>query len=300
MKTALALGWLLAVGTAAVSGCTIPVEKLPARCAAIAIDPSRELVVTEPALVGDPAFGFERIAGFAAGNLALGAPATGLELVAIVNRLDRVDVGEPELRFVYGATADGERLAETVIVELALSSATPPRGWAERWHSLGSLSGSALRDALVALVEDALAGERHGRIRIEDAREGLAVFHERTWSGGGAVPHGLANTPRADAPVAPFVRDHESAVLRGSYQLPDDVLASSVVAEPPTFALDGVSDATKAAFAHGTCNGCHLDRSIDGSFHVSPLRRGDAALSPFVRDVELPRRADALRGLLCR
>jgi hypothetical protein len=83
------------------------------------------------------------------------------------------------------------------------------------------------------------------------------------------------------------------------------MLAPSTTAVAHDFGLTGVPSTVADTFASETCSGCHSGQpTVDGNFHISPLRRGQAALSPFLLDPsgqpdELSRRAEVLRGLLC-
>ena len=58
------------------------------------------------------------------------------------------------------------------------------------------------------------------------------------------------------------------------------MLAASAAATSGTLALPGVSPDLAVAFANTTCTGCHTSEpTVDGAFHISPLRRGKGALS---------------------
>jgi len=113
----------------------------------------------------------------------------------------------------------------------------------------------------------------------------------------------LANTPTPDRfdDLTWWVMANEAKIQRGTHVMPDSLLAQTVSAEPLAIVIDGASAPTIDALSRGTCNGCHtMNEAIDGSFHVSPLRRGDEALSPFLKTIEIPRRANVLRRFLCR
>jgi hypothetical protein len=103
-----------------------------------------------------------------------------------------------------------------------------------------------------------------------------------------------------------FVATHEDEILADEHVLPRAMLARSIRTVPPRFALPGVPPNVATAFEAETCSGCHTGQpTLDGTFHVSPLRRGIEALSPFLvhsggEPDELSRRAEILRGLLCR
>jgi hypothetical protein len=130
---------LLATALAlASSACTSAAPAISARCEAIEVDPTRELLVTDAAVVSDASLGFPRVMGAALGaqsdaealawveawasvpgeatlademGAAWGASRTGglalqgapFELIAIVNRVDLATLGDRragELRFV--------------------------------------------------------------------------------------------------------------------------------------------------------------------------------------------------------
>jgi hypothetical protein len=119
------------------------------------------------------------------------------------------------------------------------------------------------------------------------------------------TPARLFNTPPHEADsiaLADFVSNNEADVLEGRSVLPDAMLAPEITVTAPDFELSGIDGVTREAFERLTCNGCHTQEpTIDGTFHVSPRRRGRDALSPFLRREggELDRRADVLRRLLC-
>jgi hypothetical protein len=128
---------------------------------------------------------------------------------------------------------------------------------------------------------------------------------------GGAplAPSSLFNQPACDvapADLASFVLAHQDQVLADAEELPATMLATSAEVIPSPTALPGVSPALAGAFANTTCTGCHTSEpTVDGTFHISPLRRGQDALSGFLVGVngapgELSRRAEVLRGLLCQ
>lgn len=287
------------------AGCTVREGGLPARCAAIEIDPARELVVTDAVVLADDSFAFSRVMTAAGDASPSWSAALAFDLVAITNRIDFVSLGvgrSAELRFVYGAREGATRLPMSVIVEIALPDTRGAAEWATAWHRLGSMDGPAYQTGIHALVREVLSSPIHGQVRIQDGRHGIPVLTQWALEPGQApAPDELTNTPAPGVDVSDFVRSHEGEVRSGSHVLPRSYLASQIAATAPELQWTGVGAETADAFARSTCNGCHTEEeTIDGTFHVSPLRRGDGAMSPFLRDEELPRRADVLRGLLCR
>ncbi len=327
--------------------CTLEGTSLPSRCQAIAIDPMRELMVTDSAIVGSSRVGFARIMGAAlgtAGDMAarewmnawaavpgeetLEADVTDVwaassthgldlsrapfELIAISNRIDLSTLGPGragELRFVYGLVTSGTRRPLTVIVELELPKTRGMEDWATSWHALGSLSGEADQEPLFAIVEAVLAEPLHGQVRTQDARDSTPILLEfDLQEGAPLVPSGLFNQPLpslSPSDLHAFVSTHEDEILADEQVLPRAMLAPSITAVPPNFTLPGVPANVVTAFTDATCSGCHTgEPTLDGTFHISPLRRGVDALSPFLvhssgEPDELSRRAEVLRGLLC-
>jgi len=331
--------------------CCSPAQNaLPSRCAAIAVDPLRELLVTDADVVASPALDFAHVMGDVVGQGAvegdvaarswmdawsaapgedtLGAEVTSswapssdggldlsrapFELIAISDRIDLSTLGAGrvgEVRFVYGLVVGGARRPLTVIVELQLPPTRTPTEWATAWHALGSLEGDANHQAVLDLVGAVLAEPLRGQVRTQDARGATPVLLEfDLGQGGPLVPAGLFNEPASDldaTDLTAFVSAHEDEVLAGTHVLPAWMLAPSTTAVTHAFALNGVPSDVAEAFTNATCSGCHTgEPTVDGSFHVSPLRRGTEALSPFLLDPsgapdELGRRADVLRGLVC-
>jgi hypothetical protein len=235
------------------------------------------------------------------------------ELIAVVNRVDLSVLGPGragEIRFVYGLVTAGARRPLTVNVELQLPPTRTPSDWAVSWHALGSLTGDDFQSGLESLVGDVLAQAPHGQVRTEDALGAPPVLLQFDVNGGAPlVPSPLFNQPAGDvAPeeIASFVLAHQDQVLADAEELPAPMLATSAEATPGDVALPGVSPDLAAAFADTTCAGCHTNEpTVDGTFHISPLRRGQDALSGFLVGVngspgELSRRAEVLRALLCQ
>jgi len=333
----------LSLALAACTGTTG--SSLPSRCEAIDVDPTRELIVTDPAIVGDSRADFARVMGAVLGpqsNAAarswmdawsatrgeesiasdVTAPwaassADGLdlsrapfELIAIVNRVDLTSQGRPgEIRFVYGLVTSGVREPLTVNVELQLPDSGAPAEWATAWHGLGVLTGNANREATMAIVDAVLRQPIHGQVRTQDGRVATPILHEfDIQPGAPLVPSPLFNQPAAEvspSDLAAFVAANADAVMADEEVVPSGMLASAARTVPPTFDLPNVSSDVVTAFSVTTCTGCHTSEpTLDGTFHISPLRRGQDALSSFLvgsgsQAAELSRRAEVLRGLLC-
>ncbi|HEY1691652.1 MAG TPA: hypothetical protein VGG39_05805 [Polyangiaceae bacterium] len=246
--------------------------------------------------------------------------ATGLdltrapfELVAIVNRVDfaALTPAQPgELRFVYGLVTAGTRRPLTVNVELQLPPTHTPAEWAAEWHALGTLTGDAYRAGLLSIVDEVLAAPLAGQVRTQDARGDVPILLEFDLHGQAPlVPSLLVDQPApsvSPADLAAYVSAHQDEVMTSSEILPASMLAGSARTVPPSFGLPGVPSDVATAFTNTTCTGCHTSEpAIDGTFHVSPLRRGTDALSTFLLDPsgptdELSRRAEVMRGLLCQ
>jgi hypothetical protein len=331
---------------ASLPACTAPASSLPSRCEAIEVDATRELVVTDSDVVGDPAFDFARIMGAVLGSDAdvgarrwmdawatmpgeIASEVTGpwaaesagkldlrrapFELVAVANRVDLATLGPGragEIRFVYGLVTAGTRRRLTVNVEIQLPPTRTPNEWASSWHVLGSLTGDDFRSGVETLAADVLAQPPRGQVRTQDAQCGAPVLLEFDMHAGTPlVPSALVNQPAGDvapAELASFVLAHQDQVLADAEELPITMLATSAKATPSDPALPRVSPDLADAFANTTCTGCHTSEpTLDGAFHISPLRRGQEALSGFLLGAngsqgELSRREEVLRGLLCQ
>jgi hypothetical protein len=263
---------------------------------------------------GETTIAAELIATWAAGGTGgLDLERAPFDLIAVANRVDLATLAAGragEIRFVYGLVATGTRRPLTVNVEIQLPPTRTPSEWANTWHALGSLTGDDLRSGVESLVGDVLAQTLRGQVRTQDARGAAPVLLEFDINGGASLaPSPLFNQAASDvAPVdlASFVLAHQDQVLADAEELPETMLAMSGEAIPRHLALPGVSPDLTAAFANTTCTGCHTSEpTVDGAFHISPLRRGQDALSGFLVGVngapgELSRRAEVLRGLLCQ
>ena len=202
---------------AAPCACTAAGTSLPSRCEAIEIDPMRELVVTDPAIVGDARVGFARVLGTVlgatpaqaasawvnawtampgeaaiatdvqapwadSGTSGLDLARAPFELIAIVNRVDLSTVPRRtgELRFVYGLVTSGKRRPLSVNVELRLPPNRSAQEWAQSWHALGSLTGEPNREALMAIVDAVFQETRQAKFALKTLATGSGSFSSST------------------------------------------------------------------------------------------------------------------------
>jgi hypothetical protein len=122
-------------------------------------------------------------------------------------------------------------------------------------------------------------------------------------------------------PLGSFLKANEADFETGFISLPIAIGSSPVLGGISTdtifnwsFSSFGVDEPARHAFSGRACNGCHnLEEAsagaagiptlnIDGFFHVTPLRVADATgqnlVSPFVTQIELPRRASFMSNQL--
>jgi hypothetical protein len=279
------------------------------------------------ALLGSPSF-WPRLAS---GELDM--TRAPFRLLAVVNRLDLASADKPngEGRLVYGVTSpSGGGIPMTVIFEFNLPTSVSAHDWARRWHALGALPfGSELNEALAAVVEGYTAPEDLSQVRTSE------VFLSNEWvlrefhlEAGALVTAPTAQTPdfslnNAQA-LVDWVNANAEAVLSQTHRVPEELLGGrSLMAFPAlqNFNFSGtqwlmgddgkplVDAEVRHAFANQTCNGCHQSDAAEGGqpvdvfYHVSPTRPvnvgdGTDRLSPFIRNIELPRRALFLSELL--
>jgi hypothetical protein len=254
-------------------------------------------------------------------------------LLAVVNRLDLASADKPngEGRLVYGVTSpSGNGIPMTVIFEFNLPTGVARADWALRWHALGALEfGSAFNDALVAVVADYTAPSDLAQVRTSE------VFLSNEWvlrefhlESGALVTATTAQTPDFSLNNSPaliaWVNDNAEAILNQTHRVPAELLGGRAHMAFPAlqnFNFSGtqwlmgdngvplVNAELRFAFANQTCNGCHQSDAAEGGqpvdifYHVSPTRPvnvgdGSDRLSPFIRNIELPRRSLALSDLL--
>jgi hypothetical protein len=279
------------------------------------------------ALLGSPNF-WPRLAG---GELDM--TRAPFRLLAVVNRLDLASADKPngEGRLVYGVTSpSGNGIPMTVIFEFNLPTTCAAATWAQRWHALGALPfGSEFNDALAAVVEGYTSASDLSQVRTSE------VFLSNEWvlrefhlEAGALVTAPTAQTPdfslNNSAELVAWVNENAEAVLNQTHRVPEALLGGrSLMAFPAlqNFNFSGtqwlmgdngkplVDAEVRHAFANQTCNGCHQSDAAEGGqpvdvfYHVSPTRPvnvgdGTDRLSPFIRNIELPRRALFLSDLL--
>lgn len=252
-------------------------------------------------------------------------------LIGIVNRMDvREELGHAvngESRLVFaltnGAADDpsSPAMPMTVIFEYALPASSDVKGWASSWHALGK--HAAFDDAYKAELQ-ALTDRFVNRGMSPSDPNGSAISQVRTnesaldwiWQlrefklGPDGMLHQntVLNTPAAsfnqsDA-LKNFIRENAEAIKADKYVVPEQFLAGSADQLLYKWAFTDVDPAAAAAFAKGTCNGCHSEGanpSLDTAFHISPFRKGVDAVSPYLNNPadpahdELAHRADVLR-----
>ena len=251
-------------------------------------------------------------------------------LLAVANRLDLASDTKRngEARLVFGVVSpSGGGIPMTVIFEYNLPCIGGPdrTAWAERWHALGALEfGPAFNDALSAVVEGYTARENLSQLRTSDVFLSnewvLREFHLDLAAGA------LVTAPTAQAPdftlnnssvLVDWVNANAEAVLNNTHVVPESLLGGQAFMAFPAlknFNFSGtqwlmgndgkplVDAELRHAFASQTCNGCHQSdmpeggQPVDIFYQVSPTRpvsSGDGTdrLSPFIRSIELPRRA---------
>jgi hypothetical protein len=246
-------------------------------------------------------------------------------LIAVANR---IDLSEPlaahsgEGRLVFAAThgagddPESAALPITVIFEFRLPGDRAE--WASRWHALGA---HAAFDAdytlsLASLAEGFVGAEHLAQIRVNDASAGpgtMLEFHLDTAASAPLrrlVQVGLRRTPAhsidGSEELRAFVTAHEDEILHDRYELPA-VMQTSRVDLGGTWALPGIDEPLRHAFAASTCDGCHGTEhpTTNGGFHVAPSGSGLAKLSRFLfdpdhrEDDELTRRSQVLARMTC-
>jgi hypothetical protein len=234
------------------------------------------------------------------------------ELVAIANRIDLGTLApsrSAEIRFVYGLVSSGARRPLTVAVELRLPDTETTAEWATGWHGLGVLSGGAHVEALASIVDGVMGAPLAGQVRTQDARVSPSILLEFDLGHPTLAPSPLFNQPAPSveaSALSAFVSTNASLVMADKEVLPASMLAPEAHAMRPSMSLPGVTPDLSETFIDQTCAGCHTaEPTVDGTFHISPLERGSAALSPFLTTAsadepsELSRRAEVLRGLVC-
>lgn len=254
-------------------------------------------------------------------------------LMAIANRLDERETnpGAPqgEGRILFALTngpADDESSAPmpmTLIFEYHLAETRSLSAWAETWHKLGAYPTfdegykAELESVTNAFVKrgsrpSGIGGSALNQLRTnESALNWIWQLREFGLTADGRLKQrSVRNTPgealNGGEALARWVRDNAATVRGGRFQLPVGFQAPTSDQLLFTWRLPGVDEPTRIAFSAGTCNGCHsIDKPrLDTAFHVSPFRKGNDKISPFLLDPhggpdELTRRASGLKSLLC-
>ena len=254
-----------------------------------------------------------------------------LDLLAIVNRTDLRSPGKPngEGRFIYAFQGgSGGNRAFTIILEYNLPDTNGQTAavWAERWHGLGGLAfGEELNQALESITSafttrganpagvngSALSQLRSNEIELNFPWE-LREFHLDAATGL-LLQATTANTPDRSlrgvtSGLTTWLTDpaNRSSILAGTHEVPAEFLGGRSRSDGTAWTFPNVDEPLRKAFARQTCNGCHngeVDSVIDGFYHITPNTRpdptGTSNVSPFLRNTELPRRAQVLETLLC-
>ena len=217
----------------------------------------------------------------------------------MVNRVDLFGFGGcGEFRVVYtkdtGRTERNNRM--TIIFEFdVLDDGNGCRDVADRWTALRGLSGTALADAAVALLEDSARPERLAQLRtnefISNPTWELRQFH---LVGGAFEAVGVSDSPpfalAQDRDFRRFVVDNAARFNAGAREqdlLPARFLGPSSLASGERLAIGPLVPSIPGLEANlniMTCAGCHLTETGTGFVHVGER---DAArpseLSPFLR-----------------
>jgi hypothetical protein len=254
-------------------------------------------------------------------------------LIAITNRIDQRDEVATEQngegRLVFALTegpaddAASQPLAMTVIFEYALPTTRSTREWADTWHALGKFqsTGEDYRAALESVTSsftkrgsrpDGPNGSAIGQVRTNESTLNW-IWQQREFGfGQDGLLHlqPTRNTPgealNGTPQLATWLNDNRAALMKSRYEIPVSMRSGSSDALQYRWTVPGIDDATRLAFARGTCNGCHTTErpSVDTAFHVSPFRKGKLKLSPFLYDPngghdDITSRTASMRRALC-
>lgn len=248
-------------------------------------------------------------------------------LNAIVNRTDLRDevADEPfgEGRLVFSAT-DGvgddpasKDFPLSVIFEYRLPTTRSMADWAKVWHSLGQHQAfdESFRAELETLTSSfvkrganpaAANGSALAQIRSNESLFNW-IWQVREFAPdatGQLRMRPLRNTPAAQLNESPILRDfitqNADAIQKNRFEMPEAMRAGSADEVQFSWSIPGVDEPLRKAFASNTCNGCHAveNPSIDTVFHISPFRRGQARISPYLND-QLAHRSLRLSQGLC-
>lgn len=264
------------------------------------------------------------------GNGKLDLSRAPFQLLAIVNRVDVGAQGNGEGRFVYGLSSGGLGMTVIFEYGLpsqdATNGATLTRGnWASKWHALGALSfgagfNSALESVTSLFTKRGTSPSRPGQSSINQVRSSENLMNPGLWqwrqfhlqASGNSVVLKPAQTSATPVDNAGFQGSAESLVmiehlnanpvlLHGGYiDVPSGVIggASNISRFSWNFPGAVVMENARHNFAGMTCNGCHTleaqNLNLDVFYQISPLSApgadGTGRLSPFIKQVDIPRR----------
>ncbi|GAC1351038.1 MAG: hypothetical protein NVS3B20_00360 [Polyangiales bacterium] len=237
-------------------------------------------------------------------------------LLAIANRMDlreKPDSAAPagEGRLVFGLTdgpadeAASKARPMTVILEYGLPSSKGVKQWASAWHALGTFKdfGDDYKASLQNIT-DAFTGRgaqpgKHNGSALAQVRTNEStldwIWQLRQFELGADGELHLAptsNTPHESfnnsGKLRDFIVANADSLKHGTHLVPAYMLGGSVDALQYTWAVPGVDETARKAFARETCNGCHTSEntSVDIAFHVSPFKSGVEKLSRFLNNPE--------------
>ncbi len=236
-----------------------------------------------------------------------------LRLLAIVYRLDL-----NEGRFVFGATDPQTGIKDfAVIFEFQLPAGATPGFWPESFAALSSSPFGPAYNKRLETLTDLFTKPDSGTTLLKTVRTNEQYFGQgwdlrefRVNAAGTALVLGTPEkTPDVSlngangAKLVDWVKAHGEAIKSGDYAIPAEFQGGSAFLEDDHFkwlkSAQGVEPAVRAAFAMGTCNGCH-GRETDTRFlHIAPrLAIEPAKLSKFLVD-EMKIRASQLTKKVC-
>jgi len=249
-------------------------------------------------------------------------------LLAALNRID-IEDDQPsgEARLVYAFTqGPGDDAASSAWrATVAFEFHHPTNDgrtigyWARRWHELSvgprdPATTAQKLSALFAEIRDctvpscSLAQIRTNEIEFD----WLWEQREYKLQGRALVMVPLDKTPRREfsgtETLATYIRDNLDAIRRNSHEVPTSMVAYAVspLSALDTWTVPGLDEDARSTFARRTCDGCHMteEAAVDVNFHISPLKKGEASLSPYLAGTaekpgELSNRARKQLEALC-
>jgi hypothetical protein len=257
----------------------------------------------------------------ASGGASLDLAKAPFRLLAIVNRLDlRTSGNAGEGRLIYGVLDElGNPLPFTVIFEYGVpldnAKVGSAEAWANRWHALAGLPlGSPAYNSTLEAITDTFTGANANPARPNGSALNQLRTNEsalaRDWelrefqltttaltpaTVKGAPRQALNNTEE----LAAFVKANQAAILAGRHEVPAAMLGGASTQAVGRWAVPGVTEDVRQAFAVATCIGCHQAETQTRFLHVGPRPAGQVApLSDYVVTTELPERARDLAELL--